>query len=116
MLIRFAPGYYEIKTSCLYFISESEKSQEICKTPEKGSVKLTFLPKKEDIDYQEDTLQNLTEEVDALLQQGVKLNDIAILVRKNNVIPIVADYFDKHTSYRIVSDEAFRLDASLAIS
>ena len=89
--------------------------QEICKTPEKGSVKLTFLSKKEDIDYQEDTLQHLTEEVDALLKQGVKLNDIAILVRKNNVIPMVAEYFDKHTSYRIVSDEAFRLDASLAI-
>ena len=90
--------------------------QEIHKTPERGSVKLTFLPKKEDVDYQEDTLQHLTEEVDDLLQQGVKLNDIAILVRKNNVIPMVADYFDKHTSYRIVSDEAFRLDASLAIT
>lgn len=90
--------------------------QEICRTPEKGSVKLTFLSKKEDIDYQEDTLQHLAEEVDVLLQQGVKLNDMAILVRKNNMIPLVADYFDKHTSHRIVSDEAFRLDASLAIS
>lgn len=90
--------------------------QEICKTPEKGSVKLTFLSKKEDVDYQEDTLQHLTEEVDALLQQGVKLNDMAILVRKNSLIPLIADYFDKHTSHRIVSDEAFRLDASLAIS
>ncbi|MBQ8443210.1 MAG: UvrD-helicase domain-containing protein [Bacteroides sp.] len=90
--------------------------QEICKTPEKGSVKLTFLSKKEDVDYQEDTLQHLAEEVDNLLQQGVKLNDMAILVRKNNLIPLVADYFDKHTPHRIVSDEAFRLDASLAIS
>lgn len=90
--------------------------QEICKTPEKGSVKLTFLSKKEDVDYQEDTLQHLAEEVDTLLQQGVKLNDMAILVRKNNLIPLVADYFDKHTPHRIVSDEAFRLDASLAIS
>ena len=90
--------------------------QEICKIPEKGSVKLTFLSKKEDVDYQEDTLQHLAEEVDNLLQQGVKLNDMAILVRKNNLIPLVADYFDKHTSHRIVSDEAFRLNASLAIS
>ncbi len=31
------------------------------------------------------------------------------------MIPLIADYFDKHTPYRIVSDEAFRLDASLAI-
>ena len=29
---------------------------------------------------------------------------------------MVADYFDKHTSYRVVSDEAFRLEASLAIN
>lgn len=54
-------------------------------------------------------------EVEHLLQSGVKLNDIAILVRKNKSIPRIADYFDKQLNYKIVSDEAFRLDASLAI-
>ena len=47
--------------------------------------------------------------------QGVQINDMAILVRKNKMIPLIASYFDKHTPYRIVSDEAFRLDASVAI-
>ena len=50
-----------------------------------------------------------------LLSSGVRLNDIAILVRKNKSIPRIADYFDKELHYKIVSDEAFRLDASLAI-
>ena len=90
--------------------------QEIARKEEKGSVKLTFLKTKEDISYQEDTLEHLAEEVKHMVEQGVKVNDMAILVRKNGVIPVVADYFDKYTPYRVVSDEAFRLDASLAIN
>ena len=57
----------------------------------------------------------LAEEVDSLVKKGVRVNDIAILVRKNKTIPAIADYFDKNTPYRVVSDEAFRLDASLAV-
>ena len=90
--------------------------QEIARTEEKGSVKLTFLKAKEGISYQEDSLEHLAEEVKHMVEQGVKVNDMAILVRKNAIIPMVADYFDKHTPYRVVSDEAFRLDASLAIN
>ena len=56
-------------------------------------------------------LQQLAEENDALIRKGIQTKDIAILVRKNKTIPAIADYFDKHTPYRIVSDEAFRLDA-----
>ncbi len=47
--------------------------------------------------------------------QGVTLKDITILVRKNKNIPPIADYFDKELHLSVVSDEAFRLDASLAI-
>ena len=90
-------------------------TQEICRKESKGSVKLTFLSAKDDIDYQEDTLEQLATEVESMVQQGVKVSDMAILVRKNNLIPTIAAYFDKHTPYQIVSDEAFRLDASLAI-
>ena len=89
--------------------------QDICKKEEKGYVKVSFLTKKEDISYEEDTLRQMAAEVEHLIQQGVHLNDMAILIRKNRMIPLIADYFDKHTPYRIVSDEAFRLDASLAI-
>ena len=90
--------------------------QETNRETVRGSVKFTFLTDKIDVSYQEETLQQLAEEVESMAQQGVSLNDMAILVRKNGVIPVVADYFDKHTPYRIVSDEAFRLDASLAIN
>lgn len=89
--------------------------QEISKDPGKGYVKVTFLPTKEDTTYAKDTLQQLVEEVENLVSQGICLKDIAILVRKNRSIPLIADYFDKKTPYKIVSDEAFRLDASLAI-
>lgn len=89
--------------------------QETCRDEIKGSVKLTFLSVKEDKDYQEDTLEQLVHEVEEMIRQGVRVNDMAILVRKNNLIPTIATYFEKNTSYQIVSDEAFRLDASLAI-
>ena len=90
-------------------------TQEICREEGKGSVKITFLTEKENINYQEDTLENLVQEVENMKSQGVQINNMAILVRKNNQIPLIASYFNKHTPYRIVSDEAFRLDASIAI-
>lgn len=94
----------------------SDVCQEICKDPDKGYVKVAFLPNKtEDTTYAQDTLQQLTQEVEQLVERGVRLKDIAILVRKNRSIPLIADYFDKKTPYKVVSDEAFRLDASLAI-
>ena len=55
------------------------------------------------------------EEVKTLLESGVKINDITILVRKNKSIPDIADYFDKQLNCKVVSDEAFRLDASSTI-
>lgn len=90
-------------------------NQEISKKPGQGYVELNFLSAKEDISYQDETLQEMASKIDLLLSQGVKLNEIAILVRKNAIIPLIATYFDQHTPYRIVSDEAFRLDASSCI-
>ena len=89
--------------------------QEICRKEDKGSVKLNFLSMKNEKEYTEHTLQQMAEEVNLLVQQGVKVNDIAILIRKNVYVPGIASYFEKNTPYRVVSDEAFRLDASLAI-
>lgn len=91
-------------------------AQESPKLEQKGYVKVEFLEPDEEHDYTGQTLISLGTEVERLLQTGVKLNDIAILVRKNKSIPCIADYFDKELHYKVVSDEAFRLDASLAIS
>lgn len=89
------------------------------KTPKegKGFVRISLVPdnKGERSSYQENVLQQLTAQVDELVQSGIPENKIAILIRKNNLIPLIADYFDKHTDYRIVSDEAFCMDASTAV-
>lgn len=93
----------------------ADVEQESPKSESKGCVKVSFLEPDEEHDYTEQTLIALGNEVEQLLEAGVKLNDIAILVRKNKTIPRIADYFDKELHFKIVSDEAFRLDASLAI-
>lgn len=96
--------------------------QESPKKEDKGYVKVSFLdgddkdtPAEDKKDYKQNMFESLSEEVTKLIEQGVKLNDITILVRKNKAIPQIAKFFDEHLPYRIVSDEAFRLDASLAI-
>lgn len=82
----------------------------------KGFVRVTLVPGSHGNEaYQESVLRELTAQVDELVQSGIPANKIAILIRKNNLIPLIADYFDKHTKYHIVSDEAFCLDASTAV-
>lgn len=93
----------------------ADVAQESACTAQNGYVKVEFLEPDETHDYTQQTLISLGTEVEHLVQSGVRLSDIAILVRKNKNIPRIADYFDKELHYKIVSDEAFRLDASLAV-
>lgn len=93
----------------------SDIRQKTSKDTKEGYIKLSFLKNSEEHPYTDTTMELLAEEVDSLVKKGVRVNDIAILVRKNKSIPAIADYFDKNTPYRVVSDEAFRLDASLAV-
>jgi ATP-dependent exoDNAse (exonuclease V) beta subunit len=86
------------------------------RNPDLGYVEVNFLKKRDDINYHDDTIARLAERVDALVKSGLRVKDIAILVRYNRNIPEIAAYFDEHTDYKIVSDEAFRLDASPAVS
>lgn len=89
--------------------------QEWPEKEDKGYVKVQFLDKDEELSYEESVLGAMKLEVERLIAEGVRQTDITILVRKNRMIPLIADYFDKNLPYKIVSDEAFRLDASLAI-
>ena len=93
----------------------SDVRQKTSKDTKEGYIKLSFLKNSEEHPYTDTTMELLAEEVDSLVKRGVRVNDIVILVRKNKSIPAIADYFDKNTPYRVVSDEAFRLDASLAV-
>ena len=79
-----------------------------------GLINIQLLPAD---DYLEKTLARTAEIVTSLNAQGVKPSEMAILVRSNASIPLIADYFSKHLpEIRIVSDEAFRLDASVAVN
>ena len=79
-----------------------------------GLVNIQLLPAD---DYQEKTFARIADIVSELKEKGIKPSEMAILVRKNSFIPQIADYFTKHMpDIRIVSDEAFRLDASIAVN
>ena len=83
------------------------------KRGDKGLVNIRLLPQK---DYQTETLSQVTDTISMLLAQGAKPQEIAVLVRANNTIPLLADYVSEHIpAVKIVSDEAFRLDASVSV-
>ena len=80
---------------------------------QKGYVQVQLLPNK---DYAERTLQLIAGTIQELRSQGVPFKDMAILVRVNKHIPTIAEYFSLHCpDVPLVSDEAFRLDASSAV-
>lgn len=79
----------------------------------RGRVEVELLPKSSTDD---DMLDKTVETVDYLLRAGVATNKIAILVRSNRTIQDIADHFmTVRPDIPLVSDEAFRLDASAAI-
>lgn len=79
-----------------------------------GLVDIQLVPRNED--YESYTLDYIAQKIEMMLSLGVKQKDIAILVRTNKSIPIIANYFvENHPEIVIVSDEAFRLDGSPAV-
>lgn len=85
-----------------------------------GSVTIRLLPK---TDYEENMVLEVKRTLEHLLSSGIPSRRIAILVRKNKHIQLLANYFQQNplsvrgeeTMASMVSDEAFRLDASLAV-
>ncbi len=78
-----------------------------------GLVSIRLLPAD---DYQTATLKQIAEIISTLRAQGIPQKEIAILVRVNQYIPTIARYFmEQMPEVTIVSDEAFRLDASNAV-
>ena len=82
--------------------------------PETGYVNIKLLTAD---NYQQETLSHVADIIDELCEKGVPQKKIAILVRTNSYIPIIANYFaEYHPQVSIVSDEAFRLDASRPVN
>lgn len=91
--------------------------QQSPQTEEKGYIKIAFIKpdKDNELSYADNVCVQLGKEVQQLLSNDVKLEDIAILVRKKKSIPPIANYFKDELKIRIISDEAFRLDSSAAV-
>ena len=78
-----------------------------------GLVRVTLLPQ---AGYEEEVMNTIVGYVDELIKQQIPQQDIAILVRSNQHISKIADYFlQTRPDITIISDEAFRLDASQAV-
>ncbi len=89
--------------------------------PDKGYVRVQLVASgksssEEDETYQDKMMRMTLETIDELTAKGVAPKDIAILVRSNKIIQSIADYLMNHSEYPLVSDEAFRLDASQAVN
>ncbi len=93
---------------------KDDLEQLVHKQNRQGYIHVELLPSK---DYREQVMERLLDNVDRLLGQGVRLQDIAILVRANSEAQSIADLFmQERPQLRLVSDEAFRLDASLTVN
>lgn len=105
----------QIAQSGLLAHAYDDVKQQNAKGCDQGYVEITLFPSK---DYKEKVLAKLSDTVRKLLTMGVKQQDIAILVRSKAPVQLIANYFSREfgSSVRIVSEEAFRLDASLAVN
>lgn len=82
--------------------------------PANGFVQIKLLNKEE---WKERTLKETMATIMQLTEQGVKPSQIAILVRTNRTIKDLAEFLmNNGCPYPLVSDEAFRLDASQAVN
>ena len=110
----------DIKGASQLIEAYKEIEQKPRKDDGKGSVHIKLFPydKKAVSEYKENVLNELVSNIRELLKRGYKQKDIAILVRSKGVIQDIADKFQGEfgTDVSIVSDEAFQLDASLAVN
>lgn len=96
----------------------SDVAQQSPRNVQRGRVQVTLLqPAGGKEDYEAATLSRLLESVKELTAQGVQQRDIAILLRTKKHIPRIAAWFGREApEYRLVSDEAFLLQASVAVT
>ena len=110
----------DIKGAAQLIEAYKEIEQKPRKDDGKGFVHIKLFPydKKAVSEYNENVLNELVSNIRELLNRGYKQKDIAILVRSKGVIQDIADKFQSEfgTDVSIVSDEAFQLDASLAVN
>lgn len=93
----------------------SDVIQNTNKDKKEGLVNIKLLSKK---DFDESMLEEIENCINEMINvHNVQQSDIAILLRTNSKMQIIADYFTKKCpSIKIVSNEAFMLDHSKAVN
>ena len=85
-----------------------------------GLVRITLLSSGKDDESElspdERMMEMILDNIKELTSQGIPTKKIAILVRNKKPIQKIADYLQNNSNYQLVSDEAFRLDASQAVN
>lgn len=106
----------ELKEECAPLVQAySDVVQDVARTTTQGYVQVELFEADSTDEYRQQTLQALSEEVSRLLDAGIAPRQIAILIRKKKYIPLIAEHFEQTLHLSIVSNEAFQLNASLAI-
>ena len=87
------------------------------KNDKKGYVRVKLYKEADKETYQRETILDMAEQIKALQENGLSLDQIAILVRKRKkTASLLIDMFAKYApDIRLVSDEAFLLEASIGI-
>jgi len=82
-----------------------------------GYVEVDFVRANIDSGYVETTIKIIEDSIIALLEKGVRQKDIAIIIRTNKYIPLIAEYFSTNNpNIKIISDEAFQLRSSESVN
>jgi len=99
--------------------------QKTLEKADNGYVSVDFLQDGETENYKEVVLSTLLEKIQLLQTADIRAGDICILVRNNNQIQWIADYFSLQKAdypelaagnyLNIVSNEAFQLNSSLSV-
>ncbi len=66
--------------------------------------------------FRNHALEAMMKHINHLVESGIPYSSIAIIIRVNSDIPVIAKYFLEHSDIPVVSDLAFRLDASLSVN
>lgn len=79
-----------------------------------GRIEVALLPND---DYQKQVLERIAATIEKLSSMGISQSKMAILVRNNKYIPLIANHLmETMPGVNVVSNDAFRLDASVAVN
>lgn len=107
----------DLKEECPELVNAyADVEQDSSKDVAEGFVKVIFPDKEEGKSRTEVQLESVANEVKRLMNQGIQPEQMTILVRKKKHISPIANYLYQQLGVVVVSDEAFRLDASPAIN